>query len=208
MAVVAGCIAATLAFAELFFALPRTTALTFRATHWVLLRIGVDFILGVLAYPLILAASSGKSGHHAAWVTVLAAGAGGTAVLRTQLSVARREGRQVRLGVSGAYDQLRSYVDRQIVSISAAVQSDWIVDAVVPALKGLGLDEIRQRSMVYVEDGSRAPRQVTASTAFFESTITGGLSEDEKRLRLAQHLLDLDGRPMVKSLMKAGRRGA
>lgn len=207
MAAVAGAFAAVLGFAELVFSLPKNRPLSPRAWRWVSARLAADFAVAAIAFPLVAATGLNKQPHPEPLITALIAAGSGAVLLRTQISVARRSGARAPVGLVVLYERLRIHSTKRIESINATAQTDWLIDEVLPCLAMLEAHELRQRALVYVNTLATSKRR-TQSEAYIEATVASGLTEDQQRLSLAQHLIDIDGRDMVKSLMRAGKRHA
>ncbi len=201
MVILAGVLAAVIGFVELVLSLPKSRPLSVQAWHWVLARVAADFIVAAIAFALVAVSDATED----ELVTVLIAAGSGSIILRAQVSVARREGSRAPVGLVVAYELLRNRSSERIESINAAAQTDWLMDDVLPYLMRLEADEIRQRALLFVKTLPTKKLQ-TQGEAFIESTLASSLTDDEQRLHVAQYLIDVEGRDMVKSLAKAGKR--
>jgi len=189
--------AASLGLVELTTSLDKP--LSCRATHWVLLRVGVDALLGLIAYPFLLAATNGSI-----VAAILLGSLAGPAVLRAQVITVNRT---LHMGPA-AIEPLLKKIDDTIDDIGAVAQSAWVNGQVLTAIQAMPVDEVRNRAIAYVR-GVRRFKQadLTRIENFINNTANDANSDDDtKRRFLVEKLLDLKGRRLVASIARAARQ--
>jgi len=189
--------AASLGLVELTTSLDKP--LSWRATHWVLLRVGVDALLGLIAYPFLLAATNGSI-----VAAILLGSLAGPAVLRAQVITVNRT---LHMGPA-AIEPLLKKIDDTIDDIGAVAQSAWVNGQVLTAIQAMPVDEVRNRAIAYVR-GVRRFKQadLTRIENFINNTANDANSDDDtKRRFLVEKLLDLKGRRLVASIARAARQ--
>jgi len=189
--------AASLGLVELTTSLDKP--LSWRATHWVLLRVGVDALLGLIAYPFLLAATNGSI-----VAAILLGSLAGPAVLRAQVITVNRT---LHMGPA-AIEPLLKKIDDTIDDIGAVAQSAWVNGQVLTAIQAMPVDEVRNRAIAYVR-GVRRFKQadLTRIENCINNTANDANSDDDtKRRFLVEKLLDLKGRRLVASIARAARQ--
>jgi hypothetical protein len=203
--VAAAVLAAVLGLIELASA--RKKPLSFRALHWLVLRLLIDGATAALAYAVLVSAFEGLKWFRGAWPVVVA-GLAGPALLRSQLSLIGSGEESRAYGPANVHRRVQRLVDHAIDDIGSVAQSRWIHRKVLPAISGTSLNEIRNRTEVYLKSLDRlTTAQYTKHMDFIDATVAeAGTSEDAKRRAVVQRLLDSGSQRFVRSLMKECRR--
>jgi hypothetical protein len=197
----AGAVAMCASLLELVTARKRPPPL--RAVHWVMLRIGVDALVGAVAYPVTKAVTGGTDSAGVAF----AAGLAGPVALRSVVVVDRPRGRSTSVGLERRYREWKAFVNERIDQLGAASQAEWVNDVALPRLAGVSLAELHQLTEIYffdlyTTDLSKAKRAIAPITKVI---ALDALDEDEKRRRVVVELINSGQRVFVKSLMKRSR---
>src|SRR6266545_6493323 len=150
--VAAGVLATLLGLVELASA--RKKGLSYRALHWILLRLLIDGATGALAYAVLVTAFEGLKWFKGAWPVVVD-GLAGPALLRSQLALLGSGESSPAYGPANVYRRVQKEVDRNIDEFGSIAQSRWVNSKVLPTTRALSLDEIMNRTDSYLSSLDR-----------------------------------------------------
>jgi hypothetical protein len=175
--------------------------LSWRAGHWLFLRLAFEGSCGSIAY--VLTASAAGLDQDSQVIRVVVAGLAGSTILRAQLAVDSK-GKSRAFGPGTFYQRLRKEVDDNIDDIGGVAQSRWITDRVLPTISNLPLQEIARQAETYFNNLSRFTAKEHESIARFigETVLEEDTLDEQKRRVLVQRIIDEGGRRFVKSLVK------
>lgn len=171
-----------------------------RAWHWVLLRLAVDGLVGLIAYPAVKAAIAGGDGIAVA----ITAGLAGPAVLRATIAVERPAGETAAIGLEQKHRQFTDWTNERINQLGATSDSEWVEDTAVPALAALTPDELSRRIETYFLSLDGA--QGTVPPAVQEAVDDASQGEVHRRRRVVHELLATGHRVCVRHLMHVAQR--
>jgi hypothetical protein len=181
-----------------------------RAAGWVALRLSADVLLGILAFPVVVAAV-----RNVAWyndlLVILTAGSSGSAVLRSKVVQIEKGDRRTSFGPVFFQERLRQMCDKHIIEIKADAHAVWMTDQVFPLVARMSKEDledwISSYFVAYLEnsgmDKSRVAKELKPIL-----DILRGPSVEERSRELVRHLLrDGHDRP-VQNLMRRAKQVA
>jgi hypothetical protein len=204
--VVAGLVAGVLGAVEQYNRLSKAKP-TRRDRAWLYwtLRILLEMAIGVAAFRIAVLAKSSLEAQPLAWV---AAGAAGPTLVRTRIIDLGEPDTAKPLGIAAAYEPIRDWIADRLDDISAAAQSRWLTEELLPLLNRCNTPpkEIAERLMRWVE-GSRRFSKVEAhdQRTFVEQTLAGTQPEDIKRELLVRRGVELRAYRVLRDLKRSCR---
>lgn len=195
----AALLSAGVAFLELH--VQKRKPLSWRATHWILLRLAADGVAGYLAYTLLEFAFGDLDWFGNIW-SALVAGLIGPALLRSQLSLIG-SGDETSAGPAVVFRRLQRYADEAVDDIGANAQSKWIHSKVLPVLDRPGsLDYLVGRADDYLAQLDRFDQVVRAAKREqIQQVAVDDSTDGEKSRVIVQILLDLKCQRAVRSIV-------
>jgi hypothetical protein len=202
---IAGVIAAILAFAELKQSLGGLR-IPFMALGWVAARLVLDAIGASVLYPILQTATHMRNWPEAL-LPIVFAGLGAPAVLRGDVVVGN-EGK--RYGIGGRYQRWLKIVTDKISDVGCVAQSKWLWNKVVPKIIVFDIPAVRNRSLTYLKARQSSGHMTNAQVRRFETYTAkveadAGTSRQDRIAVIAQMLLDIGGRRCVAQLVRDSR---
>ena len=182
--------------------------LSWRAGFYVLARLSVDAISGLLAALLITNAYPNVEVLQDPAMQALISGLAGPAFLRSQINlVGRRLGGRT-IGPAALFGQFMAWIDDSIDQISAVEQSRWMASEVIPGISRQTCKEIADSAEVYLRGLERLDkRRRDTSLKYIADTLKA--ADDDRDIKskkaIVQHMLDNNGRRFVKTLVASER---
>ncbi|MBX7266238.1 hypothetical protein KIF24_09540 [Micromonospora sp. Llam7] len=175
---------------------------SWRAGHWIALRVGMDAASAYVVFRL-----------GAEWVPgadplplMLVAGLSGPAILRTQVSFLTNSHQLKHYGPATMYGWMQRNLDNRIDEISSAEQSRWVSRA-LPVIERLGIDTIRTQVESYLRGLDKLSReQLNRELLYLRQVAEDPTDHSTKCRSIVQRLLDRGDHTMLRSLEKEGGR--
>jgi hypothetical protein len=176
--------------------------LSWRAAHYVILRLLLDASTAALALIILSGALSGLKWFSGAWPS-LVAGLAGPAILRSQLAIIGSGQESSYYGPATVFVRVQKNLDSAIDDIGAATQATWLTMKAMPAIRRMSLLQLKGAVDTYLAGTARiSPRRLTLSRAYISSVMADSTNDEEKVRAILQHLLDNGGRRLIYRLVR------
>ncbi len=202
--ILSGVLAAGLSFLELVVSLRRTP--TWRATHWIAIRLLFDVAAGSLAYGVLELAFGDVKWFTGLW-PILIAGLSGPALLRSQLALFGSGLEAAHFGPAVVFASLQRAIDRRIADLEAVEESRWKSREVIPKLVRIPLVEVERMIVDYLEYPGHLEGDQSAHIQFIKVTLADEASPVDVRCSaVVSRVLQLGGRRLIKEMIRNEKR--